>query len=95
MAGYSGTPLAQKLGIKPGSTLLVEGAPDHYPSHGATLAPTLSDRVDIIHLFTRSVNELAAKLQRYRSKMRDDAMVWVSWPKKRSKCALSMKCGPV
>jgi len=85
MAGYSGTPLAQKLGIKPGSRLFVEGAPDHYPSDGATIARTVSDRVDIIHLFTKSVNDLASKLRRCRSKMRDDAMVWVSWPKKSSK----------
>jgi len=85
MAGYSGTPLAQKLGIKPGSTLFVEGAPGRYPSEGATLARSVSGRVDIIHLFTKSVNELAAKLRRYRSKMRDDAAVWISWPKKSSK----------
>ena len=37
MAGYSGTPLGKKLGIKPGSTLFVEGVPDDYPSEGATL----------------------------------------------------------
>jgi hypothetical protein len=85
MAGYSGTPLAKKLGIKPGSTLFVEGVPDDYPSDGATIVRTVSDRVDIIHLFTKSVNELAAKLKRYRSKMRSDATVWVSWPKKSSK----------
>ena len=85
MAGYSGTPLAKKLGIKPGSTLFVEGVPDDYPSDGATLVRAMSDRVDIIHLFTKSVSELAAKLQRYRSKMRSDAAVWVSWPKKSSK----------
>ena len=87
MAGYSGTPLAKKLGIQPGSTLFVEGVPDDYPSDGATLARTVSDRVDIIHLFTRSVNELASKLRRYRTKMRPDAAVWVSWPKKSSKVA--------
>jgi hypothetical protein len=75
MAGYSGTPLAKKLGIKPGSTLFVEGVPDGYPSDGATLVRTVSDRVDIIHLFTKSVNELAAKLRRYRSKMRPNATV--------------------
>ena len=85
MAGYSGTPLAKKLGIQPGSTLFVEGAPDDYPSDGTTLAPSVSNRVDIIHVFTKSVNELASKLKRYRAKMRDDATVWVSWPKKSSK----------
>ena len=39
MAGYSGTPLAKKLGIKPGATLLLEGAPDDYPAAGATTTP--------------------------------------------------------
>ena len=87
MAGYSGTPLAKKLGIQPGSTLFVEGGgvPDHYPSEGATIVRSVSDRVDIVHLFTKSVNELASKLKGYRSKIRPDATVWVSWPKKSSK----------
>jgi hypothetical protein len=85
MAGYSGTPLAKKLGIKPGSTIFVEGVPETYPSDGAKLSSSVSARVDIIHLFTKSVAELAAKLRRYRSKMRPDAAVWVSWPKKSSK----------
>jgi len=85
MAGYSGTPLAKKLGIKPGSTLFVEGVPDDYPFDGATLARSVSERVDVIHLFTKSVNELVAELRRYRANMRPDAAVWVSWPKKSSK----------
>ncbi|HEX9502609.1 MAG TPA: DUF3052 domain-containing protein [Thermoanaerobaculia bacterium] len=85
MAGYSGTPVVKKLGIKPGSTLFVEGVPDDYPFDGATLARSVSERVDVIHLFTKSVNELAAKLRRYRANMRPDAAVWVSWPKKSSK----------
>ena len=69
MAGDSGTPLAKKLGIRPDSTILLDGAPDHYPAGGATVAPSLSHRVEIVHQFTKSANELAAKL-------------WVSWPKK-------------
>ena len=86
VAGYSGTPLAQKLGIKLGATLLLEGAPpDHYPREGATLAKSLTAKVDLIHLFTKSAGELDAKLRSYRKKMRDDAVVWVSWPKKASK----------
>src|SRR4029077_17746377 len=56
-----------------------------YPSEGATVARALTDRVDIVHLFTKSVSELASKLKQYRKKMRDDAVVWVSWPKKSSK----------
>jgi len=85
MAGYSGTPLAKKLGIKPGSTLLLDGAPADYPSKDATVARSLSDRVDIIHIFTTSAGALDAKLRKLRGRIRDDAVVWVSWPKKASK----------
>jgi hypothetical protein len=85
MAGYSGTPLAQKLGIKPSSTIFLEGVPDHYPANAATVARSLSNRVDMVHLFTASAAELAAKLRKYRGRIRDDAAVWVSWPKKSSK----------
>jgi hypothetical protein len=85
MAGYSGTPLAKKLGIKPGSTILLDGAPADYPSKEATVARSLSTRVDLIHIFSRSAGELDAKLRRLRDRIRDDAAVWVSWPKKSSK----------
>jgi len=85
MAGYSGTPLAKKLGIKPGATLLLDGAPADYPSGGATVARSLSDRVDLIHIFSKSAGELDAKLRKLRDRVRDDAVIWVSWPKKSSK----------
>jgi len=85
MAGYSGTPLAKKLGIKPGTTILLDGAPDSYPTRDATIARSLSDRVDIVHVFTKSAGELAPKLRKLRASIRDDATVWVSWPKKTSK----------
>jgi hypothetical protein len=85
MAGYSGTPLAKKLGIKPGSTLLLDGAPNAYPSKGTTVARSLSDRVDLVHIFTKNAAELDAKLRKLRASIRDDAVVWVSWPKKASK----------
>ena len=84
-AGYSGTPLAKKLGIKPGTTILLDGAPDSYPTRDATIARSLSDRVDIVHVFTKSAGELAPKLRKLRASIRDDATVWVSWPKKTSK----------
>jgi hypothetical protein len=85
MAGYSGTPLAKKLGIKADSIIFVEGVPDHYPVDGATLARSISERVDVVHLFTKSAKELTAKLRRYRHRIRPDAVVWVSWPKKASR----------
>ena len=86
MVGYSGTPLAEKLGIKPGTTVFVDGMPpDGYSTDGAKRARTLTQRVDLLHLFTTSAAELDAKLRRYRDRMREDAAVWVSWPKKASK----------
>jgi hypothetical protein len=84
-AGYSGTPLPQKLGIKPGATLYLDGAPADYPSAGATVARSITKKVDLVHLFTKSAAELDAKLRRLRDRIRDDAVVWVSWPKKASK----------
>lgn len=90
-AGYSGTPLAKKLGIKPGAAVLLDGAPAHYLQlleplpDGVTFSRTLTDRVDVIHLFVIRAAELSKKLRHYRDKMRDDAVLWVSWPKKASK----------
>lgn len=84
-AGYSGTPLPKKLGIKAGATLYLDGAPADYPSDEANVARTLSAKVDLVHLFTKSAVELDAKLRRFRDKIRDDAVVWVSWPKRASK----------
>lgn len=90
-AGYSGTPLAKKLGIKAGAVVLLDGAPAGYIPlleplpDDVTFTRALSDRVDVIHLFTANAAELAKKLRRYRDRMRDDAALWVSWPKKSSK----------
>jgi hypothetical protein len=90
-AGYSGTPLAKKLGIKAGIRVFVENAPNDY---AALLDPlpeevhfldAIEDELHMIHLFTDSAKELAAKLKRYRKKLRPDGMFWVSWPKKASK----------
>jgi len=85
MAGYSGTPLAKKLGIQAGSTILLDGAPADYPSKDAKVARSLSDRVDLVHIFSKSAGELQSKLAKLRSSIRPDAVVWVSWPKKSSK----------
>ena len=91
--GYSGTPLAKKLGLQPGCTLCLIGAPDDYldlleplpqPLH---FASRLSARVDTVQLFTAQRSELQAVLERCRAKLGPEAAVWVSWPKKASKVA--------
>ncbi len=93
MAGYSATPLAQKLGIKAGCMLFVSNCPANY---NALLAPwpadvvvlaALAPPVDIAHLFVMTKTELTAQLKRCRGILKDNAAVWVSWPKKSSKVA--------
>ena len=88
MAGYSGTPLAAKLGIKTGTALLAVGAPADYRNllapvpDGVAFASRLTARIDLIHVFSTSRQKLGAFLGRARRDMRDDAAIWVSWPKK-------------
>ena len=89
--GYSGTPLAKKLGIKPGSRVFVAGAPKTYRKSleplpaGVTFEKMVSGSIDLIHVFTDSRARLAEGLAKYRKTMRPDATIWVSWPKKASK----------
>jgi hypothetical protein len=91
MAGYSGTPLATKLGIKPGFTIFADGAPKNYASllaplpDDVTFVKKLTKSVDLVHLFTKSAAELDARLRSWRHTMKSDGAVWVSWPKKTSK----------
>jgi hypothetical protein len=90
-AGYSGTPLAKKLGIKPGSTIFVENPP---PGYRELLAPIpddvhfaerISSATDLVHLFTDRKADLARALEGCRSTMGAGATIWVSWPKKASR----------
>jgi hypothetical protein len=91
MAGYSGTPLIKKLGLKAGSRVYVEGAPENYLAllgdlpEGTTIVPRLSGTVGAIHLFTTDAAELARKLTAYRKRIAEDGVIWVSWPKKAAK----------
>jgi len=91
MAGYSGTPLAQKLGIKEGCKICLSNAPGHYLKLVSPLPPgvkvvrSLSSDTDIVHLFSTSRSRLAKTLRATLTKLREDAAIWVSWPKKASK----------
>lgn len=93
MAGYSGTPLAKKLGIKAGFRVYVVHAPDGYLSllepfpDDITILNRLAGKVNLIHFFTKEKAELAARLANYRERIVADGMIWVSWPKKAAKIA--------
>jgi hypothetical protein len=90
-AGYSGTPLAKKLGIASGARVTVVGAPSTYRASLEPLPPSVTfvdaidAKSDLVHLFTAERATLDEALARYRKQLRPDAVVWVSWPKKASK----------
>jgi len=89
MAGYSGTPLAGKLGFKPGSSVWFHAIPDDIHLEVASNdfieldAPHAG--LNTAHVFTASRIELQTLLTRLRSLIDPAGFVWVSWPKKASK----------
>jgi hypothetical protein len=90
MAGYSGTPLAQKLGIKEGSEVLPVGAPVAYRKLLAPLPPDvrfakrLTAATDVVHLFTKKRSQLEKSLRAWYGRLRPDGSIWISWPKQAS-----------
>ena len=90
MAGYSGTPLARKLGIKDGCRLFLSHAPDHYPAlvsplpDGVRLVGRIGRTTDLVHIFSTRRSDLERSLRAALNALRDDAPIWVSWPKKSS-----------
>jgi hypothetical protein len=87
MAGYSGTPLPQKLGIKPGTNIVVVNEPTNYRELiGKLDRVTFSNRIgansDFVHIFAKRRSELESKLSILRGKISDNGTIWVSWPKK-------------
>jgi hypothetical protein len=100
-AGYSGTPLAEKLGIKEGFTILVVNSPDDYeelvgplPANAWVIDPIkgtawpkdkIGTGLDIIHLFTNDRDELFSELSEGVRHLKSNGSFWVSWYKKAAK----------
>jgi hypothetical protein len=97
MAGYSGTPLVKKLGIKPGFNIALVNAPTAYAEDldlpaGVTIdfrsgnsSNSRSDKLlDFAQLFVKSEKELKTKFSKYAKRLNASGMLWVSWPKKSS-----------
>jgi hypothetical protein len=88
MNGYSGTPLAQKLGITPEMAVVLIRAPANYRKLLGPIADSVefSDKIknasNFVHIFTKSRGELERRLSILREKVADTGIVWVSWPKK-------------
>lgn len=90
MAGYSGTALLKKLGIKSGFRVYVHEPPKQYfdwlqPLPDAVeVAEKLSRDFDFIHIFVKDEKGFRIILSKAKNYMRGDGMLWVSWPKKSS-----------
>jgi hypothetical protein len=89
--GYSGTPLAKKLGIVAGTRVVSIGAPKEYREwlaplpEGVSFGRAVDAKTPVVHLFTTERAVLAQELERMRTLIAPDAMVWISWPKKAAK----------
>lgn len=88
-AGYSGTPLAKKLGFADGIPVYVVDAPDHYrdligTAPGVIWRKTPGKGLAIAHLFVRERAKLANALPALMNAVAPDGAIWVSWPKRAS-----------
>jgi hypothetical protein len=89
--GYSGTPLAKKLGIKSGFKIALINAPEHYLNLFTDMPPDVvfvndeKQLRDLIHVFVKDKAEYFALLPRVKTQIVQNASIWISWPKKASK----------
>ena len=95
MAGYSGTPLPKKLGIKEGSRIALVNAPEDFqselgelPHNVQFIKPTKS--LDIILLFVMNERALTRDFAKLAAKLVSNGMIWIAWPKKSSGVATDL-----
>lgn len=96
-AGYSGTPLVKKMGLKAGMMAHVENAPEGYLKyvldalpHGLILNHAGQEELDFIHYFSKRAAELERDFPRLMRSIKKNGMVWISWPKKASKISTDL-----
>lgn len=90
MAGYSGTPLIKKLGIKEGSRVALVNSPKGFRNElgllpaRAKFTPCSTNSLDVILLFVNSEAELSRRFHLLAANLSTNGMLWVAWPKKSS-----------
>lgn len=102
-AGYSGTPLVKKLGIKAGQTVVVVNPPRNFlaqelqplPENVTLASATTRKQLDFIMLFVSSAKALQTELPKLKEKLARDGILWVSWPKKSSGVETNLSFGVV
>ncbi|WP_416961371.1 DUF3052 domain-containing protein [Streptomyces sp. Agncl-13] len=84
--GYSGTPLAKKIGVKPGHQVRLHHAPDHWAIPGLPADCEVADGgprgADVTLAFYRERRQLDAEAQELVLDLADTAMLWIAWPRK-------------
>jgi hypothetical protein len=87
-AGYSGTPLPKKLGIKPGHRLLLLSAPEPFELDlpaDVKVGRAVRGKADVIVSFHTERADLARRMPKLRAAMEPAAGLWIAWPKRASK----------
>ncbi|MBR0800194.1 DUF3052 domain-containing protein [Bradyrhizobium jicamae] len=96
MSGKSGKSIVQKLGLRPGFCIFVDGLSVAYSDivgelpDGVRLVKAAKAPLDAVHLFAIEARGLGARLRSYRPAIAPDGMIWVSWPKKSSGVATDL-----
>ena len=96
MAGYSGTPLPKKLGIKEDARVRLVNAPDGFEKElgelpfGVDLSARGSKPFNLVLLFVKSESTLKKEFSKYAEKITRDGTIWVAWPKKSSGVATDL-----
>lgn len=100
-SAYSETPLAKKLGIKKGYSLIFHNLPEHYfmlfsdlPEGIEEIEPT-EDAADFIHIFCTHLKELEPVFNKLLPTLKKNGSLWISWPKGKSKIPTDLKRDPI
>jgi hypothetical protein len=101
MAGYSGTPLAKKIGIKEGSRIALVNAPKDFQSELTGLPANVefvkqtAKSLDIIIFFVLTGRALVKDFAKLAARLTTNGMIWIAWPKKSSGVSTDLSFGPV
>ena len=96
MAGYSGTPLVKKLGIKEGSRVALVNAPENFQTELGDLPDNVkfmkstTKSLDLILFFVLSERILARDFAKLAARLTSNGMIWIAWPKKSSGVATDL-----
>jgi len=90
-SGYSGTPLAKKLGIRSGFVIRIINEPKDYFALYSDLPNDIIKTIDrktkkdFIHYFAKGASELNRDIKQLKKEIQQNGMIWISWPKKAAK----------